>query len=151
MAGKRGKRTARELTELEGAALAVISRLGGCTPYRVRQDFLSSRSHEWSGSAGAVYPALRRMRAAGLVHAKRIAGRRPAEIYTLSRAGHAALMSWLKDTDRASGSGLDPFRCRADYWIVLSQPERRVFEQSLLAKLKEKCVELQLLLKKGGL
>jgi DNA-binding PadR family transcriptional regulator len=151
MARRRNKGIARALTELEGAALSVIYRQKGCTPYRVRQDFLSSRSKEWSGSAGAVYPALRRMHAAGLVNAKRIAGRRPSDIYSLSRKGRAALKGWLADTDRASGSGLDPFRCRADYWIALPERERRVFEQRMSAKLREKCLDLERLLKKADM
>src|SRR5215472_782767 len=103
MAKKSGRRA---VTELEGAALAVIYRLGACTPYRVRLDFQSSRSSEWSGSAGAVYPALRRLDAAGLLRAGQGARRRGSVLYTLSPAGRRALAGWLRDTERASGSGL---------------------------------------------
>ena len=46
------------MTELEGAILGVIRLDPSCTAYRVRQVFLASRSDEWSGSAGAVYPAI---------------------------------------------------------------------------------------------
>src|SRR5215470_12348658 len=114
----------RTVTELEGAALAVIYRLGRCTPYRVRLDFQSSRSREWSGSAGAVYPALRRLQAAGLLRAERGEVGRRSVLYSLSADGRRALASWLRDTERASGSGLDPFRVRADYWDALAGAER---------------------------
>src|SRR3569832_2452332 len=53
------------LTELEGAILGVLRRGGAMSAYAMRQVFLVSQSDEWSGSAGAVYPAIARRRGAG--------------------------------------------------------------------------------------
>src|SRR6516162_6375678 len=102
------KTKSRALTELEGAALTVIHRLKSCTPYRVRLDFLRSRSHEWSGSAGAVYPALRRLQARGFLKAQQTGEARRSVNYALTKAGSDALLGWLSDVERAAGSGLDP-------------------------------------------
>src|SRR5215472_5946571 len=98
------KTKSRALTELEGAALTVIHRLKSCTPYRVRLDFQQSRSREWSGSAGAVYPALRRLHARGLLKAQQTGEGRRSVNYALSKAGSEALTRWLTDVERAAGS-----------------------------------------------
>lgn len=138
----RRERNARSLTELEGAALSVIYRLGRCTPYQVRLDFQKSRSHEWSGSAGAVYPALRRLQGAGLLDAQSSRGGRRSVIYSLSKNGRNALARWLSDVERASGSGLDPFRCRADYWSALKKRDRTILRKKLIDALNEKCADI---------
>jgi len=141
------KPKSRALTELEGAALTVIHRLRSCTPYRVRLDFLQSRSHEWSGSAGAVYPALRRLHARGLLRADETGEGRRSVNYALTKAGSDALARWLMDVERVAGSGLDPFRCRADLWPDLPKGERQAFLKALADELNRKCATLAQLLK----
>ena len=143
------KTKSRALTELEGAALTVIHRLKSCTPYRIRLDFLKSRSHEWSGSAGAVYPALRRLHARGLLKAQQTGEGRRAVNYALSKAGSEALTRWLTDVERAAGSGLDPFRCRADFWRDLPEQERDAFRRKLINELERKCANIERLKKAG--
>ena len=54
------------LTELEGAILSEIYHRGQKTAFQVRRAFAASHSLEWKGSAGAVYPAVKRLRAARL-------------------------------------------------------------------------------------
>jgi DNA-binding PadR family transcriptional regulator len=133
----------RELTELEGAALSVIGRLGACTPYQVRQAFLTSPSTEWSGSAGAVYPALRRLKAAGLLAAKPAEDARRAVHYRLSGAGAEALSRWVCDVKRATGLGLDPFRTRAPLWGGLPKGHAGAFKRALIRALKAECAALR--------
>lgn len=125
------------LTELEGAALSVIDGLGSCTPYQVRRNFLSSRSREWSGSAGAVYPAIRRLHAVGLLRSRETEDARRSVRFSLSAAGRKAFEAYLKDVERACGSGLDPFRCRADYWDTLPAADRRALFQDIVRKLEQ--------------
>jgi DNA-binding PadR family transcriptional regulator len=132
------KRTSHVLTELEGAALSVINGLGACTPYQVRQNFLSSRSREWSGSAGAVYPAIRRLHAGGLLRALQTDDARRSVRFSLSAVGRKAFEGWMKDVERASGSGLDPFRCRADHWDLLPAIDRRALLRALRRKLEQR-------------
>ncbi len=122
--------------------LSVINGLGSCTPYQVRQNFLSSRSREWSGSAGAVYPAIRRMHAGGLLRAQKTEDGRRSVRFSLSAAGRRAFDAWIKDVERACGSGLDPFRCRADQWDLLPAIERRALLQALRRKLEQRLATL---------
>jgi DNA-binding PadR family transcriptional regulator len=120
------------LTELEGAMLGVIRLDPSCTAYRVRRVFLASRSAEWSGSAGAVYPAIRRLQAEGLLKERTENDGRGTHTYRLTPSGEAAHVQWLCDGDRASGPGLDPFRTRAGFWSLLS-PKKRI---ALLTRLR---------------
>jgi DNA-binding PadR family transcriptional regulator len=136
------KKDSAVLTELEGAALSVISDLGSCTPYQVRQNFLSSRSREWSGSAGAVYPAIRRLHSRGLLRAQATEDARRSVRFSLSASGRKSFRSWVKDTERASGSGLDPFRCRADQWDRLPATSRRALFKALMQQLKQRLAYL---------
>ena len=132
------KKTSVPLTELEGAALSVIRALGACTPYQVRQDFLQSRSREWSGSAGAVYPALRRLQTRGLLRAEQTGDARRSVLYSLSPTGVRAFLAWLSDAERAIGSGLDPFRCRADHWFRMPAGERKEWSATLRSQLQRR-------------
>lgn len=136
------------LTELEGAVLGVVRSEGPCTPYRVRREFLVSRSSMWSGSAGAVYPALRRLAAAGLLRAKRTEDSRKSIRYSLSPKGAAAFVSWVTDAPAATGSGLDPFRYRADALDALSPAQRKKVAREMVRLLKRSCAELERLLSK---
>ena len=103
------------VTELEGAILGEIARLGSCTAYRLRQSFVTSRSAEWSGSTGAVYPALRRLTARGLLAGVPVPGARGGQAMSVTDAGRAALEAWLGDVEKAANPGLDPFRTRVGF------------------------------------
>ena len=51
----------RRISELEGAILSEIEHRGQQTAFQVRKAFADSFSLEWKGSAGAIYPAVRRL------------------------------------------------------------------------------------------
>lgn len=108
------------VTELEGAILGEIARLKSCTAYRLRQSFVTSRSAEWSGSTGAVYPALRRMTARGLIAGKPAPGARAGQALSITAEGRAALEAWLADVEKAANPGLDPFRTRVGFARALA-------------------------------
>lgn len=127
---------AAELSELEGAILGELQARGGCTAYRVRRAFLDSPSAQWSGSAGAVYPALHRLCEAGLARTTPTGDRRGGEIYKLTASGTRALKAWTMDVDRATDAGYDPFRLRAGLWGALSSTEQRQLAEHLAAALQ---------------
>jgi DNA-binding PadR family transcriptional regulator len=132
------------LTEFEGALLAGIRRHGVCTAYRVRRTFETSRSLEWSRSAGAVYPAIRRLTARGLIVAEAAeADGRGTQQLALSKEGAAALRAWATDVERAVGPGVDPFRTRSAEWEALSPTKRRKQLQRLERALHERIAELE--------
>jgi DNA-binding PadR family transcriptional regulator len=91
-----------------------------------------SPSTEWSGSAGAVYPAIRRLTERGLVHAELLPDARRASRLTLTPDGIQALEGWAMDVGRALGVGLDPFRLRAGIWTNFAPEQRRACLTRLL-------------------
>lgn len=113
-----------ELTELEGAVLSEIHHRNATTAFQVRKAFQVSPSLEWSGSAGAVYPAIRRLTAAGLILSSPTASGRNAKRLALTAEGVARLDDWICDTRRAISVGMDPFRLRSGLWAFLEADRR---------------------------
>ncbi len=131
------------LTELEGAILSEIHHRGAGTAFKVRKAFLSSPSLEWSGSSGAVYPAIRRLTTEGLIYAEAQNSARKGSNLGLTARGVDALNGWICDLDRASGLGLDPFRLRSGLWDELPVAVRLKQLAGLLIVLKTDIANLE--------
>lgn len=113
------------LTELEGAILSEIHHRERKTAFQVRKAFQVSPSLEWSGSAGAVYPAISKMVAAGLVKSDSTSSKLKTRLLTLTADGETRLNDWICDPERAASVGLDPFRLRTGMWDALAPATRR--------------------------
>lgn len=113
--------TISRVTELEQCVLAVIWRTAGATAYQVRKVFQSSLTATWRASTGAIYPILRRLAEAGLVDERPVAGsKRNARLLTITKAGEAALRSWLVDeSDWIAAPVADPMRTRSQVLALL--------------------------------
>lgn len=123
------------LTDLEGAALAEIARRGTATSYAVTQAFARSPSEFWSGSAGAVYPMIKRLAARGLLVGETgSAGKRARLDYRLTPEGRAAMEAWLLDADRAAEMGFDPLRTRLVHLDLVSSDRRKAFLTEVRAR-----------------
>ena len=107
------------VTELEGAILSEIQHRGNNTAFQVRRAFQTSPTIEWSGSAGAVYPAIKRLREHGLIHGEATHDGRSTVRLSLTAAGEAAVIAWACDAERSSSVGIDPFRLRSGIWDLL--------------------------------
>ncbi len=117
-----------ELTDLEGAALADVCRNGPCTSYAIAKNFAESPSEFWTGSAGSVYPLIKRLETRGFLRAAGKAdGERARTDYNITANGRAALKHWLLDAQRAADIGFDPLRTRAVYLDLVSASERAKF------------------------
>ncbi len=126
-----------ELTDLEGAALADIARQGLTTGYAVAKTFAGSPSEFWSGSAGAVYPMIKRLEARGLLESVQGSdGKRARTDYRITDAGRHALRVWLLDADRAAGLGFDPLRTRAVHLDLVSAEERARFFDEVAERMR---------------
>ncbi|MFD1788260.1 PadR family transcriptional regulator [Sphingomonas floccifaciens] len=130
------------LTELEGAILSEIHHRGADTAFKVRRAFQNSPSHEWSGSAGAVYPAIRRLTGHGLIAADTSSTGRRTSILTLTEKGSVKLNEWISDVDRAASLGLDPFRLRSGLWDHLPPQQRLLGLKALFTKIERQLEEL---------
>jgi DNA-binding PadR family transcriptional regulator len=119
-----------ELTELEHCVLGVIWRDGPLTAYEVAMDFAASLSPYWSGSAGAIYPLVKRLEGRGLIRARSRAwnGARKS-LLQLTRAGEAALRAWLTPPlpQEAGAPTYDPIRSRLHFIDALPPDQREAF------------------------
>ncbi len=131
----------KDLTELEAVVLGWIRLRQPVTPYAVRRALEDSPNGHFSGSAGAVYPLMRRLERRGLLRSVEAnSGKRPARAYRITREGTAALRHWLDlPMDPSEMFNHDPIRVR---WIVLATMPRKAwgpwFERA------EACVREQL-------
>ena len=143
MNSSKGSGGTSTVTELEGAILSEIHHRGAETAFKVRKAFLASPSLEWSGSSGAVYPAIRRLTAQGLIHGEPQNSARKGSSLTLTATGVDALNDWVCDLDRAAGLGLDPFRLRSGLWGELPATVRLKQLARLLVVLKTNIAGLE--------
>lgn len=119
-----------ELTELERCTLGVIWRDGPMTAYEVAALYARSLSPYWSGSAGAVYPLVKRLRQRGLIRGLRRAWNgKKKTVLEVTDAGRESLREWLTPplpSDAAAPSHY-PLRTRLYFVEVLSDREKRAF------------------------
>ena len=124
------------LTELEGAVLTEVAQRGNRTAFKVRRAFQRSPSAHWTGSAGAVYPAIRRLVAAGILLSETVPGARGTRLLSLSARGEAMFDAWACDPEAACGLGFDPFRLRAGLWRLLPPARQRAQVRTLRARIE---------------
>ena len=56
-----------DLSELEGGVLGIVHACPNSTAHVIREMFRGSRSSHWSGSAGAIYPLMKKLEGRGLL------------------------------------------------------------------------------------
>jgi DNA-binding PadR family transcriptional regulator len=116
--------------ELECFVLGLIWQHGPCSPYQVRRILLDSPSAHWSGSAGAIYPLIRRLEKQGAVTGKAARdGKRRRREYAITAKGRTMLRRWLGPplSEAAVTVTSDPLRTRARFLGLLSAAEREVW------------------------
>ena len=124
-----------ELTEMEGLLLAKVAQMAPITAYELKESIAAAPSRFWSGSAGAIYPAVKRLTARGMLTPQNASvGRRNAVAYDLSPAGKAAFRDWVTDLDRAVDPGVDPLRMRMLFLDLVPKTRR----DSFLSRVEEK-------------
>jgi len=133
-----------KLTELEGCALGLIWESGSCSIYAVRKVFMNSPNPYWSGSAGAIYPLVRRLEGRGLLGSREgYTGERRRILYVLTAAGLRSLRAWLgpRLPDWSVTIPVDPLRARIRFLGALKRQERAAFlanaERQLVAQIKD--------------
>ena len=127
-------------SELECFVLGLVWQNGPCSPYEVRRRMADSPSTQWSGSAGAIYPLMRKLERLGLLQgrAERTGNRRRRE-YGLTGRGRGALRDWIGPPlpKEAVSVGYDPLRSRARFLWALTPERRRRWLRDAEAALEE--------------
>ena len=134
------------LSELEHVVLGVVGMEQPCTAYAVRQVFRASPSSHWSGSAGAIYPLVRRLEKQGLLRSTARRGdRRSTRLYRLTTQGQTELRAWLRPPlpDASALMDIDPLRVRIRFLGALRKGERAAVLAEAQAKLRGHVERLQ--------
>lgn len=120
--------------------LGVIWQLGPCSAYDVRRHLGASPSAQWSGSAGAIYPLVRRLERRRLLRARDLAtGRRRRRVYAVTPAGRRVLQAWVGPPLGAESITVahDPLRARARFLGVLPPAQRAAWVAAAIGALEE--------------
>jgi len=118
------------MTELEHCVLAFVWQRGPLTAYEIAKPFAESPSSYWSGSAGAIYPLVRRLEAKGLLQGENAKwNSRSKRTFTLTPAGLEELRAWLSPpfTPDVGASSFDPIRTRVGFIEALPIRARKRF------------------------
>lgn len=116
------------MTELECCVLGVVWQQGPMTAYEIAKPFVESQSAYWSGSAGAIYPLVRRLEEKGLLAGEAATwNSRRKRLFTITAEGLRALRAWLAPPfpDAAGAATFDPIRTRLAFLEALP-PRQRV-------------------------
>jgi len=128
-------------SDLELVVLGVVWKMGPCTPYAIRREFLTSPTPHFSGSAGAIYPLVRRLERDGLLSSEAAQhGRRRSRLYRTTSKGTAVLKRWLRPPVPLKDivGTYDPIRVRI-YFLKASPPaQRRALLDESLAEMKRR-------------
>ncbi len=109
---------------------------GRKTAFQVRKAFASSPTEGWTASAGAVYPAIKRLVEKSFLKQVRMDDARGTNKLSVTRSGRAAVHRWAIDPNLATRLSTDPFRTRVDY--LASLPSKK--KDDVLQKLREELI-----------
>jgi DNA-binding PadR family transcriptional regulator len=133
-------------SDLEHVVLGIVWKMGPLTPYAIRQEFLTSPTPHFSGSAGAIYPLVRRLERDGLLASETATqGRRRSRKYSITRAGTTTLKTWLgpglPESDGAAT--YDPIRTRLYFLSALPKAKRLAVLDRALESIECQLPELE--------
>jgi DNA-binding PadR family transcriptional regulator len=130
----------RSWSELECFVLGLVWQLGPASAYGIRTHMQKSPSTQWSGSAGAIYPLLRRLARRGLVAGRpEQVGRRGRVRYQVTAAGRRVLKAWVGPpfSPDVITVSYDPLRSRARFLAALAPAQRRCWVKAAEEALSE--------------
>jgi DNA-binding PadR family transcriptional regulator len=131
-------------TELESTVLGLVRQYGPCTAYEVMRLFQQSPTSSWRASSGSIYPLVKKLVRIGLLTARPSPSHgRKAQLLSLSKAGQAALVAWLRQMpDELGDPSSDPIRSRLLFLGVLPPDERRAFVADALGLTEQSIARL---------
>ncbi len=118
----------KSLSELEAFVLGLIWQFGPISPYDIRRHMQRSPSTQWSASAGAIYPLVRKLEKHGLIASKaERTDPRKRTVYKATANGKRSLQMWLGPplSPEAVTVTYDPLRTRVRFLGILSISEQQ--------------------------
>lgn len=127
-------------SELESFILGLIWKHGPISVYGIRLLLRASPSTHWSGSAGSIYPLIKRLDRDGLLVAEpHTQGRRKSLRFSVSPAGIEEIRRWIGPPlpKEAVSVVFDPLRSRMRFLGLLDRQERLEWIDHAIRRLEE--------------
>lgn len=132
------------VSPIEGHLLALVWRYQPTTAYFVRKSLERSLASDVSGSPGAVYPALQRLKARGyLIGVSAPDDRRGTEMISVTNRGAAMVRKWLTDLSPSDRLPQDPFRTRIAFADLLEPHDAQRWLLEAQALLQDELLQLK--------
>lgn len=132
------------LTELEAHVLAQIAVHQPVSAYDVMKALARSPVSTLSGSTGAIYPIVKRLRDRNLVEATPVKNSpRRAEVLSATRLGRAAAARWVGRVSESDLLPHDPLRSKILFFALLSKPEQMRFLLEASRALEDKLAQIE--------
>ena len=131
------------LTDNEGALLGLVARAQPLTAHQISKMYESSPITNSNASKGTVYPSVKRLKAEGLIQARKVPGdRRGTETLELTKEGHEALRHWILDPRATDLLPEDALRTKVQSFDLLTREERIQWASDIKFQLQQKLEEL---------
>jgi DNA-binding PadR family transcriptional regulator len=128
-----------ELTDNEGALVALILREQPVSAYQVAKLYDDSPIHTFNTAKGKLYPLLRRLEEHGLLTSEDVPGdQRRTHLYSCTEAGRQALRLWTKAIRPEHELLHDPLRKKLQAFDLLSADEQLAWVREARARLGRK-------------
>jgi len=132
------------LTDNEGALLALVLRIQPTTAYQIMRIYNESPVSNFNTSTGKLYPLIRRLRELGLLEGRPVEGdRRGTEMLSCTDRGEAAIRLWVRQLRPVHLLLEDPLRTKVQSFDLLSRDEQVEWIVDAKAALAEKLAEVE--------
>jgi len=131
-----------DVTEAEGAVIALLARSDPLTRYQILRFFQNSPVRFQNVSKGSVYPLVSRLLDRRMIAEATGSGPHAATVYSLTDSGRAALRRWTQRLASDQMLPLDPLKLRVLALIELSPAERVAWIAKAKQLLLDKKAEL---------
>lgn len=132
------------LTDNEGALLALVLRIQPTTAYQIMRIYNESPVSNFNTSTGKLYPLIRRLRELGLLEGRPVEGdRRGTEMLSCTDRGEAAIRMWVRQLRPVHLLLEDPLRTKVQSFDLLSRDEQVEWIVDAKAALAEKLAEVE--------
>ena len=131
-----------QLTDNEGALLALVLRRQPITAYQIARAFEKSPIHTFNTSNGKLYPLVRRLTKHGLLGVENVvADDRGTQRFFCTEAGRAVLKAWIQQIRPEHDLLHDPLRKKLQAFDLLTRDEQiewvRTAREALQSKLDQ--------------
>lgn len=133
-----------DLTDNEGAFLALVLRIQPATAYQLSRVYEESPVSNFNTSKGKIYPMIRRLAAQGLLEKRPVEGdARGTEVLLCTDAGREAVRSWVRAIRAGHLLLEDPLRTKVQSLDLFDREERIAWIVEVKNALHEKLRELE--------